>query len=126
MKRRTFLALSGGMIVTACQTSQSYAPPPRYVPENAASITRVRAENDTEQTEFRYRGQGWWDEISRFDGAVRYSFEEVNRDRTVIYLVDRTRNGGLALRINLARRVVELSEGAGQPFYDRYRITAAA
>lgn len=114
-----FLAILAG----GCSPSPQTAPDSVDIP--AAEITLIRAENDTESTELRFRGDGVWDEVSLEDGTVRFSFEETARSDTVIAMTDYSRNGGLSLRIDLGRGVIELSEGADRPFYDRYRITLA-
>ena len=109
------LILAFLLLVPACAGRAS---PPE------TSITLVRAENDTERTEFRYREDRAWDEVSLDDGPPRFTFTETGRTPGLITMTDPSRNGGLSLRFNLERMVVELSEGAGKPFYDRYRITA--
>lgn len=125
MTRITIAALLFLTILAGGGCSPSPQAAPASVNIAAADITLIRAENDTESTELRFRGDAVWDEVSLEDGTVRFSFEETARTAAVIAMTDYSRNGGLSLRIDLERGVIELSEGAGRPFYDRYRITLA-
>lgn len=88
----------------------------------ADGSTYLVAGNDTEATRLVYRGDCLWDEVSLTDGSTRFTFEEIESSDDHLLLVDKSRNGGLSLLIDLQENVVRLSEGAGQDFYVRYDL----
>lgn len=92
----------------------------------ADGSTYLVAGNETESTRLVYRGDCLWDEVSLTDGSTRFTFEEIEISNDHLLLVDRSRNGGLSLLIDLEEDVIRLSEGAGRDFYVRYEIREAS
>ncbi|MCA8902795.1 MAG: hypothetical protein KDA53_16265 [Hyphomonas sp.] len=90
----------------------------------ASEAVFVGASNDSETTAFRYREGGLWDEVAVPGGETRFTFAETGRDVSAIRLTDASRNGGLSLILDLDRKVVDLQEAPGEPWYVRYTIVA--
>lgn len=114
---------AGSTTTSTAQSAQqsSTAYPPASEPAAGNRVTCVYATNGESDTVFRYGDDGLWRELSADESETRFTFEEIDRDKDSVNLLDIDR--GVLIELDLARGQISYAPDATSEPFDIYSIT---